>query len=102
LERTVLSAVRCEDPYYQVRRGWLVRRLGPDCSRIDLDALTHHKDHAALLNSMGRETANVHLGSAKARKRIVASSNELPPDWLETAAELMFKLCLKDWKRFRK
>ena len=29
LEKTVDSAVRCADPYYQVRRGWLVRRLGP-------------------------------------------------------------------------
>jgi len=48
LERTVRRAVRCADPYYEVRRGWLVRRLGPDCSRIDLDELVHHEDIASL------------------------------------------------------
>jgi hypothetical protein len=101
LERTVRSAVRCADPYYEVRRGWLVRRLGPDCSRIDIDQLVHHEDMASLLYCMGQETANIHLGTPKGRKRIRESWNHLPPDWLETAAHLMLKLSLKDWRRFR-
>jgi len=101
LEKTVRSAVRCADPYYEVRRGWLVRRLGPDCSRIDIDELIHHEDLASLLNCMGQETANIHLGTSKGRKRIRESWSHLPPDWLETAARLMLKLSLKDWNRFR-
>ncbi len=79
----------------------LVRRLAPDCSRIDIDALVHHKDLATLLNNMGQETANIHLGTAKARKRIAGALGDLPADWLETAAQLMFKLSLKDWNRFQ-
>jgi hypothetical protein len=102
LERTVESAVRCADPYYQVRRGWLVRRLGPDCSRIDIEELVHHEDIAALLYCMGQETANIHLGTPKARKRIRESWKNLSSDWLETAAHLMFKLSLQDWKRYKK
>jgi hypothetical protein len=101
LERTVRSAVRCADPYYEVRRGWLVRRLGPDCSRIDMDQIVHHEDLAALLFSMGQETANIHLGAPRARKRIRESWSRLPADWLETAAHLMFKVSLKDWNRYR-
>ncbi len=101
LERTVRSAVRCADPYYEVRRGWLVRRLGPDCSRIEMEELIHHEDLASLLDCMGRETANIHLGTPKGRKRIRESWNHLPPDWLETAAQLMLKLTLQDWNRFR-
>jgi len=102
LEKTVRAAVRCADPYYEVRRGWLVRRLGPDCSRIDIDQLVHHEDHAALLYCMGQETANIHLGTPKGRRRIRESLEHLPKDWLEEAARLMFKQSLKDWNRFRK
>ena len=101
LGRTVRAAVRCADPYYEVRRGWLVRRLGPDCSRIDLDGIVHHKDLAALLNRMGQETANIHLGTPKGRKRVMASWGQLSSDWLESAAQVMLRLCLKDWNRFR-
>jgi hypothetical protein len=101
LERTVRAAARCDDPYYEVRRDWLVRRIGPDCSRIDIDEIVHHKDLASLLNCMGRETANIHLGTPKGRKRVMAAWDDLPPNWLETAAELMFKLSLKEWNRFR-
>ncbi len=101
LEKTVRAAVRCADPYYEVKRGWLVRRLGPDCSRIDLDELEHHEDAASLLYSMGLETANIHLGTPKARKRIREAWVHLPGDWLEKAARQMHKLCLRDWREFR-
>jgi hypothetical protein len=101
IERTVRSAVRCPDPYYEVKRGWLVRRLGPDCSRIDMDEIVHHKDLASLLFCMGQETANIHLGAAKARKRLRQSWEHLPSDWLQTAARVMLKLSLKDWNRFK-
>jgi hypothetical protein len=101
LEKTVRVAVRCHDPYYEVRGGWLVRRLGPDCSRIDINELAHHEDIASLFYCMGRETANIHLGSPKARKRIRADWKHLPRDWLETAAHRMLKLSLEDWHRFK-
>jgi len=101
LDKTVRSAVRCEDPYYKVKRGWLVRRLAPDCSRIDIDELIHHEDLASLLYCMGQETANIHLGTPKGRKRLQTSWDHLPKGWLETAAHQISKLCLKDWKRFR-
>jgi hypothetical protein len=101
LEKTLRAAVRCADPYYEVRRNWLVRRLGPDCSRIDIDQLVHHEDLAALLYSMGKETANIHLRTPKARRRIRTFLKHAPSDWLETAAELMFKLSLKDWNKFK-
>ena len=103
LEKTVRSAVRCADPYYEVRRGWLVRRLAPDCSRIDIDELVHHRDLASLLHAMGSETANVHLGTPrKGRKRIRAEWAELPKDWLLDAARDMHKICLHEWREFKK
>lgn len=101
LEKTVCSAVRCADPYYEVRRGWLVRRLGPDCSRIDFDELVHHQDVASLLYCMGWETANIHLGTAKGRKRIRSGWVHLPEDWFEVAAHKMLKRCHEDWYDFK-
>jgi hypothetical protein len=50
---------------------------------------------------MGQETANIHLGTPKGRKRIRESLGRLSPDWLESAAYLMLKLSQKDWGRFR-
>lgn len=101
LEKIVRAAVRCADPYYEVRRGWLVRRLAPDCSRIDLDELVRHEDLASLLHGMGWETANIHLGTPKGRKRIREAWSHLPHKWLETSAERMLKCSLKDWRHFK-
>jgi hypothetical protein len=101
LDKTVRSAVRCQDPYYETRKGWLVRRLGPDCSRIDMAELSHHHDRALLLRCMGAETANIHLGGKKARRRILKDLGDLPEDWLLAAAEKMHSKCLDDWKKFR-
>src|SRR5260370_30788348 len=38
------SAVRCPDPLTEAREGWLVRRLSPHCSRIELDSLPLQPD----------------------------------------------------------
>lgn len=103
LEKIVRAAVRCPDPWWEVRRGWLVRRLGPDCSRIDIEELVHHRDLAELLHAMGRETANIHLGTPrKARKRLRAGLAKLPVDWLLDAARAMHKATLKDWRDFKR
>jgi hypothetical protein len=102
LEKIVRSAVRCADPWWKVRHGWIVRRLAPDCSRIDIDEIVHHRDLASLLHAMGGETANIHLGTPKVRKRLRAAWSELPPEWLWQAARRMHKASLKDWRDFKR
>ena len=101
LEKTVDAAVRCADPYYTVKGRWLVRRLGPDCSRIDIAQLRNHGDLSSLLYCMGWETANVHLGSPKARKLLVKALKDLPHSWLKDAAQAMYEKSLRDWKSFK-
>ena len=59
------ASVRCRDPFVRLQKRWIVRRLAPDCSRIELSALPKERDEIRLLHAMGWETANVHLGSAK-------------------------------------
>src|SRR5271154_6216299 len=64
-------AVRCPDHFVQLRGRWIVRRLGPHCSRIELASLRAPGTELRLLHAMGWETANVHLGTPSARKAIL-------------------------------
>lgn len=41
------QAVRCRDPFVHLQGSWLVRRLSPYCSRIDLPSLPQKRDEAA-------------------------------------------------------
>ena len=102
LERTMEAAVRCPDPLYVVKGRWLLRRLAPDCSRIDLEELKHHEDLASLLYSMGWETANIHLGGRNARKAISKALKNLKANWLRNSAQVMLDSCLEDWRKFKK
>jgi hypothetical protein len=98
----VEGAVRCPDPFLHVGGGWLVRRLAPHCSRINLDHLAGVKDVGRLLRAMGRETANVHLGSADAVPRILHDLRRRPSGWLLEAVGLLEKATRKDWKAWRR
>ena len=54
-----------------------------------------------LLHSMGFETANVHLGTAKARA-ILKDLKARPHGWLYNAARRMVDAVTTDWERWRK
>jgi Uncharacterized protein conserved in bacteria (DUF2252) len=101
----VAGAVRCPDPFLEVRGRWVVRRLAPDCSRIEFTVARTPKDQTILLESMGAETANVHLGSGK--RRIAAVRTDLgkrEPGWLKVASRVMEQVTLEDhsaWRRSR-
>jgi hypothetical protein len=93
-------AVRCRDPFVRLQRRWIVRRLAPDCSRIELAALPRERDELRLLHSMGFETANVHLGTAK-RSALRADVAGRKRGWLRRAASLMHDAVAEDWKDWR-
>lgn len=93
--------LRARDPMVGVKQGWLVRRLAPDCSRIDLVALPDEREEVALLHAMGRETANVHLHSVEA-KVLVADLRKRGDRWLDHAAKEMQEKVRDDWQEWRK
>jgi hypothetical protein len=100
--RTIIDrAARVPDPFVGVRGKWIVRRLAPDCARIELASLPEDRDEATLLFSMGFETANVHLGSKNAQKAIARDLDKLPSRWLPTVTKRMVKLVMQDWKDWR-
>jgi hypothetical protein len=91
------GAVRCLDPFVQLRGRWIVRRLSPHCSRIELSVLPTHRDELRLLWAMGWETANIHLGSSEAASRISRHLKKMPANWLYAAANQMCKAVVNDW-----
>jgi hypothetical protein len=93
----IRAAVRCSDPFVQLRGTWIVRRLSPHCSRIELSVLPTNRDELRLLWAMGWETANIHLGSSEAASRISRHLKKMPANWLYVAAKEMCKSVVKDW-----
>lgn len=91
------QAVRCRDPFVRMEGSWLVRRLSPYCSRIELTSLPRKRDEGKLLYAMGWETANVHLGSRKAIKAIQRDLAMRKPKWLYGAAKRMTSATMSDW-----
>jgi len=98
-EEILRRAVRCRDPFVHFQRRWIVRRLAPDCSRIELAALPKERDELHLLHAMGWETANVHLGSLKPRT-LLADLSKRPKGWLMEAARKMEKAVKADFKEY--
>ena len=98
----ITSAVRCPDPFVQLRGRWIVRRLGPHCSRIELATLKAQGEEMRLLRAMGWEAANIHLGTRSKRKPILAHMQKQKGKWLHGATEEMLKAVREDWKTWKK
>ena len=96
------SAVRMRDPWVGLSGSWIVRRLAPDCSRIELAALSKDRDEQQLLRAMGQETANVHLSQPSAKPPILKDLSERHGHWLRKAAEAMTDSVEEDWKQWTK
>jgi len=94
-------AVRQPDPVVKVYEGWVVRRLAPDCRRIELSELGPERDERHMLYMMGWETGNIHLGTPNEKKNILDDLQNRKKDWLRKAAEKMADAMLKDWKRWK-
>jgi uncharacterized protein DUF2252 len=97
----VRRAVRCMDPFLQIRGEWMTRRLSPSCSRIELESLGKARGELRLLEAMGWETANIHLGTKEKRVAILADLRKRKPNWLERAARAMVATVDKDWRTWK-
>jgi hypothetical protein len=95
------SAIRIRDPFLRFHGRWLVRRLAPDCSRVELKSLPEDRDEARLLYCMGWETANIHFGSPKAIPKLKKDLAARSGRWLHRAAKSMLKATREDWEEWR-
>jgi uncharacterized protein (DUF2252 family) len=101
-DECVQHAVRAHDPFLQMQGTWILRRLSPYCSRIELSQMPRWRDEEELLWTMGYEVANVHLGTRGASPRIRADLRRHKPKWLRQSAERMTEATLADWKEWKR
>jgi hypothetical protein len=97
----VRHSVHAHDPYWRINGPWIVRRLSPDCFRLELSHLPEERHELKLLYSMGWETANMHLGSGQG-PALQRDLKRQPPRWLFQAATLMRDQVLADWRDWRR
>jgi uncharacterized protein DUF2252 len=95
------SAIRVQDPCVRFHGHWLVRRLAPDCSRIEIASLPEGRDEARLLYCMGWETANMHFASGRVIPQVKRDLAARRGRWLHRAAKAMTKATMADWKDWR-
>jgi hypothetical protein len=101
--QTIVSrAVRCPDPFVQLRGRWIVRRLSPHCCRLELATLKTYGEELQLLHAMGWEIANIHLGTENSRSRILSHLKKQTREWLHEATLEMLQSVRGDWKAWRK
>jgi hypothetical protein len=99
IDTLLARAVRATDPCFHVDGRWIVRRLAPDCSRIDIETMPRERDEERLLRAMGWEAANIHIGQRG--PRIHPDLVSRPRRWLERAADTMSDAITADWETWR-
>ncbi len=100
--RMLRQAIRAADPFLELKGSWIVRRLSPHCGRIELNKLPAVRDEQQLMDSMGYEVANIHLGTPGAKGKIERDMKKRGADWLHAAAEKMLRQSAADWGDWRK
>ena len=100
-ERITSRALRVPDPCLRFKDNWVIRRLAPDCCRVELSDLPVERDELRLLEAMGRETANIHLGSGRAIAKVKKDLGRMPRNWLRKAVARMQEATLTDWKQWK-
>jgi Ser/Thr protein kinase RdoA (MazF antagonist) len=99
-------AVRVPDPHFQVHDQWLIRQFAPDIAKIEMPENAGDKRLALapdLLQRMGQETANIHLGS-RSRNVLENLLTGLDHDerWFPTATERMAACTREDHAEWAK
>ena len=93
---------RAPDPWYDIKDGLVVRRISPNNRKIESDDEAFSKMSADMLQTMGTELANVHLGSGDHASSITADLDRSKPGWLADCATKMAAATQKDYQTFRK
>ena len=101
-EKLMQRSIRVPDPCVYFHGRWVVRRLAPDCSRIELASLSKDRDEARLLYSMGWETANMHFGTPQAIAKVRHDLAARRGRWLHKFAKAMLAATKKDWDKWRR
>jgi Uncharacterized protein conserved in bacteria (DUF2252) len=93
---------RAPDPWFDVIGRTVVRRLSPNNRKIEVRAQPDELLDPRMLRAMGRELANVHLGTGDRRAAIDRDLRKRKDGWLREAAGAAVKFVRgehQDWIR---
>ena len=91
---------RAPDPWYAVRDGIVVRRLSPNNRKIEAGDGVFSELSADMLEVMGVELANVHLGGGDHRAAIIGDLDGRKEGWLAALAKKMAGATKADYQEF--
>ncbi len=100
--RLVAAACRAPDRRWCCGGDWVLRRLSPEARKVEIEEIEHAPDQRHLLHAMGRELANVHLGSAGGAGPLRSFLDTLPDHWLRHAAALATARVREDYDALRR
>ncbi len=99
------NAVRSCDSIQSVKGGWIVRTLSPDYFRLKLNKLEKKEGKIAdankLMEAMGYETANIHLGTWEKRKQILENLDSREENWLHETSKKMQEAVERDYADYK-
>jgi chemotaxis response regulator CheB len=91
------------DPSRHFKGNWVIRRIAPDCMKLELAHLPMAKIDK-ILHKMGAETANIHIigsSTAEGKESILRDLESRQSEWLENACRTMSNRLIKDWKDYK-
>lgn len=95
------GAVRARDPHFRIVDGWVVRRLAPDCEKIELAKAAGRGDDDEFLRAMGEEAAHAQSCEEGALHEIGAHLDDHRDRWFRDAIEAMVEDTERDWEKWR-
>jgi hypothetical protein len=98
----VRRAVRAPDPFLDITGNVVVRRLAPQSGKVSRRSIAGIEDERRWLHLMGRETANIHLGSPQAVADVRRDLKRRERIWLEQTVERLADRTLEDWRIWRR
>ena len=89
---------RAADPWHRLDGNIVVRRLSPNNRKIEADKNARDLLAPAMLEVMGLELANVHLGTRDNRAAIERDLQRRKPGWLHAFARAMAAATQRDFR----
>ena len=94
---------RAPDPWYAVNDGIVVRRLSPNNRKVEVEQRADFLLTADMHSVMGRELANIHIGTAGASAAAIGDDiKSRKRKWLVSAAEDAAKAVTAEYKQWKK
>ncbi len=93
---------RAPDPTYFANDRIVVRRLSPNTRKIEIEDEPHVLLDPRMLQTMGRDLANIHLGTGDHRRAIERDLAKRKNSWLQRATAAAVKLVEDDFKQWRR